>query len=92
MAKRYIFMYGFNKNHELRDVKFMIDGDITIRNTQKYLSMMQFKNPDVTEIYSMDGSWELTRAYRDLIREQAKDFTQVYCFWDYIRSQGLRLK
>ena len=92
MGKRFIFMYGFNENHELRDVKFMIDGDITIKNTQKYLNIISFRNPDVTEIYSMDGSWELSRAYKDLIRTQAKDFTEVLCFYDYVRSQGLRLK
>ena len=92
MAKRFVFMYGFNKNHELRDVKFMIDGDITVKNTQKYMSIILFKNPDVTEIYSMDGSWELTRAYKDLLRTQTKDFTEVFSFWDYIRTTGLRLK
>ena len=92
MSKRYIFLYGFNKNHELRDVKFMIDGDITVRNTQKMMNIMLFRNPDVLEVYAMDGSWELKRAYQDLCKTQSKDFTIILAFYDYISKTGFRLK
>ena len=96
IGKRFVFLYGFNNAHELRDVKFMIDGDITVRKTQGWLSSMTFRNPDVTEIYAMDGSWELswelTNAYKDLCRNQNKDFTQILIFYDYVSRQGLRLK
>ena len=92
MAKRFVFLYGFNKVHELRDVKFMIDGDIVVWKTQDWLSKMQFRNPDVTEIYAMDGTWELTNAYRELCKNQNKDFTQILMFYDYVSKHGLRLK
>lgn len=90
--KRFVFLYGFNKSHELRDVKFMINQDISIKNTVKMMNIMLFRNPDVFEIYAMDGSYELKLAYQELCKTQHKDFTQILSFWDYISKSGLKLK
>lgn len=92
MGKRFIFLYGFNQEHELRDVKFMIDGDITIKNTQKMMNIMVFRNPDIFDIYAMDGSWELKNTYQELCKNQKKDFTLILNFYDYISKSGLKLK
>lgn len=90
--KRFVFVYGFNKNHELRDVKFMIDGDIRIKQIIKIVGTMMYKNPDIVDIYAMDGSFELRDAYKELCKEQCKDFTKIFEFWDYVSRTGLKLK
>lgn len=85
---RSVYLYAFDREHNLVDVKFLMDEAINIRGIQSTARFMRIRTPNVYEIVVLDNSRDLKEAYRELLASK-NAFTMKIEFWDYIVRDGL---
>ena len=89
MGNKFVYLYGFNKSHELVNVKFLMNERITIRNLKSSISKMLDMNSEIIEITAVDKSKGLTEAYWEVCK--AREYSKIYEFWDYVTREGFNV-
>lgn len=84
-----VYLYGFNEVYRVVVTRFLVGGDITIRNMTRIAQLMKDQCPDITVIYAIDSR----KGLRDEFMESVKsfDFTKQVEFADTVRREGIQL-
>lgn len=78
---RRVYIYGFNKLHEIVDVKFLQEDAISIKNMM-WITEQMIANTEAHQIYAIDNRWGLRRDFMDSIK--STDFVKHIEFEDLV--------
>lgn len=83
-----VYLYGFNKLHEVVKWQFLKSPYITIRNLCQTADYIASANPDVVKVWAVDDRPGLYWDYRDAMTH---DFAEEFAFEDMVAREGLLL-
>lgn len=87
-----IYLYGFNRNHELITYQFITEDDFCMRKIKSAIDFMNGKSTDICEIIAIDNTKPVREAFRELNEKKlAAKFERDYEFWDFITRLGVKV-
>ena len=85
MSKR-VYLYAFNEEMRIVDVKFLEGDAVTITNMRRIAKWMKDNIPEKIVVYAVDNRPGLYKEFKETIR--TKDFTKRIEFADLVSHEG----
>ena len=88
---RQVYLYGISgaeKQYVTIAYRFLVDDDITIRNSVSEAVLLKMRNPAVEKVFAIDNMRGLRRDYMDSIKKHSIESCAV--FKDILEREGIR--